>query len=75
MDTLRKAAQLGFASVYISEDMGGTGLTRSDAAIIFEALAYGDISITAYLTIHNMVSSCIDRCNNLLYPRHLIITA
>ncbi|EIE18982.1 acyl-CoA dehydrogenase domain-containing protein [Coccomyxa subellipsoidea C-169] len=61
VDTLRKAAQLGFASVYISEDMGGTGLTRSDAAIIFEALAYGDISTTAYLTIHNMVSSCIDR--------------
>lgn len=61
MDTLRQAAELGFASVYISEDIGGSGLTRSDATIIFEALAYGDISTTAYLTIHNMVSGCIDR--------------
>ncbi|CAL8464002.1 g3537 [Coccomyxa elongata] len=61
VDTLRKAAELGFASIYISDDVGGTGLMRSDAAIIFEALAYGDISTTAYLTIHNMVSGCIDR--------------
>ncbi|BDA49115.1 Isobutyryl-CoA dehydrogenase, mitochondrial [Coccomyxa sp. Obi] len=61
VETLRKAAELGFASIYISDDVGGTGLMRSDAAIIFEALAYGDISTTAYLTIHNMVSGCIDR--------------
>ncbi|KAK9918720.1 hypothetical protein WJX75_006265 [Coccomyxa subellipsoidea] len=61
VDTLRQAAELGFASVYISEDIGGSGLTRSDATIIFETLAYGDISTTAYLTIHNMVSGCIDR--------------
>jgi alkylation response protein AidB-like acyl-CoA dehydrogenase len=59
--TLRAAAELGFASVYIAEDVGGSALSREDAAIIFEALAYGDISTTAYLTIHNMVSHCIDR--------------
>jgi alkylation response protein AidB-like acyl-CoA dehydrogenase len=62
VDTLRAAAELGFASVYIAEDVGGAALSRADAAVIFEALAYGDISTTAYLTIHNMVSHCIDRC-------------
>jgi alkylation response protein AidB-like acyl-CoA dehydrogenase len=61
VDTLRAAAEMGFAGVYVSEDVGGTGLSRTDAAIIFEELAYGDISTTAYLTIHNMVSHCIDR--------------
>lgn len=40
---------------------GGSNLGRADAAVIFEALAYGDISVTAYLTIHNMVASCIDK--------------
>jgi alkylation response protein AidB-like acyl-CoA dehydrogenase len=55
VDTLRQAAQLGFGAVYVKEDVGGTGLGRADAAVIFEALAYGDISLTAYLTIHNMV--------------------
>ena len=40
---------------------GGSSLGRADAAVIFEALAYGDISVTAYLTIHNMVASCIDK--------------
>ena len=40
---------------------GGSGLCRADAAVIYEALAYGDISVTAYLTIHNMVANCIDK--------------
>lgn len=61
VDTLRAAADLGFAGLYISDDLGGTGLSRADAAVVFEALAFGDISTTAYLTIHNMVSGCIDR--------------
>lgn len=56
LDTLREAAQLGFGAVYVREDVGGTGLGRADAAVIFEALSYGDISLTAYLTIHNMAS-------------------
>lgn len=43
------------------QHLGGSGLGRADAAVIFEALAYGDISVTAYLTIHNMVASCIDK--------------
>ena len=47
------------------EDVGGSALSRADAAVIFEELAYGDISTSAYLTIHNMVSHCIDRCPSI----------
>lgn len=61
IDVLRKAAGLGFAGIYTSEEMGGAGLSRLDAAIIFEALAYGDVPVTAYLTIHNMATWMVDR--------------
>ena len=60
-DVLRKAAEMGFAGIYIGEDVGGAGLTRLDASIVFEALSYGDVSVAAYLTIHNMASWMIDR--------------
>lgn len=60
MDVLRKAASLGFAAVYVREDVGGAGLGRMDAAVIFEALATGCPSTAAYLTIHNMCSWMID---------------
>jgi alkylation response protein AidB-like acyl-CoA dehydrogenase len=45
----------------VREDVGGTGLRREDAAAIFEALAMGDPTIAAYITIHNMVAWMIDR--------------
>ena len=61
VDTLRQAAGLGFAGIYLSEDLGGSGLSRLDASLIFEALAYGDVAATAYLTIHNMAAWMIDR--------------
>jgi alkylation response protein AidB-like acyl-CoA dehydrogenase len=61
VDVLRQAAQLGFAGIYVNEDVGGSGLTRLDASIIFEALSYGDVPTAAYLTIHNMASWMIDR--------------
>jgi len=61
VDTLRQAAELGFAGIYVSEDVGGSGLSRLDASIIFEALSYGDVPTAAYLTIHNMASWMIDR--------------
>jgi len=61
VEVLRKAAELGFAGIYIGEDVGGSGLSRLDASIVFEALSYGDISTAAYLTIHNMASWMIDR--------------
>lgn len=61
VDTLRQAAALGFAGIYVNEDVGGSGLSRLDASIIFEALSYGDVPTAAYLTIHNMASWMIDR--------------
>lgn len=61
VDVLRKAAGLGFAGLYVREDVGGTALGRLDAAIVFEALSYGDVATAAFLSIHNMVSWMIDR--------------
>lgn len=60
VETLRKAAALGFAGIYVKEDVGGSALTRLDAALIFEALSSGCTSTAAYLTIHNMASWMID---------------
>lgn len=56
METLRLAGELGFCGVYCPEDVGGLGLSRLDATIIFEALAGGCTSTTAYITIHNMAA-------------------
>lgn len=52
VDTMRKAAQLGFGGVYVQTDVGGAGLSRLDTSIIFEALATGCTSTTAYMSIH-----------------------
>jgi isobutyryl-CoA dehydrogenase len=57
---LRAAAELGFAGIYISDDHGGAGLSRLDAAIVFEELAAGCTSTAAYISIHNMVAWMID---------------
>jgi isobutyryl-CoA dehydrogenase len=61
IETLRKSAELGFGGVYVSEEFGGTGLTRLDASIIFEQLSMGCTSTTAYITIHNMCCWMIDQ--------------
>ena len=60
IQTLKKAAQLGLAAIYVSEDHGGSGLNRLDAAIVFEELSRGCVSTAAYLSIHNMVTWMID---------------
>ncbi len=60
VETLRKAAALGLAAIYTREDVGGTGLKRLDAAVIFEALAGGCPTIAAYLSIHNMCAWMLD---------------
>ena len=60
VDTLRRAAELGLAAIYVREDVGGAGLGRLDAAIVFEELAAGCTSTAAYLSIHNMVAWMID---------------
>ena len=61
VDVLREAAGLGMAAIYVREESGGSGLTRLDAALIFEALSTGCPSTAAYLSIHNMVAWMIDR--------------
>jgi len=58
---LREAAALGFGGIYVAEDVGGSGLTRLDAAIIFEELAAGCTSTAAYISIHNMAAWMIHR--------------
>lgn len=60
VDKLRKAAELGFAGIYVREDVGGSALSRIDAALIFEALSEGCTSTAAFLSIHNMASWMID---------------
>jgi alkylation response protein AidB-like acyl-CoA dehydrogenase len=57
---LREAAKLGFAGIYVRDDYGGAGLSRLDAAIVFEELAAGCTSTAAYISIHNMVAWMID---------------
>ena len=57
---LRKAAELGFGGIYVKDDVGGTGLTRLDATVIFEELAQGCTSTAAYISIHNMSAWMID---------------
>jgi len=61
VETLRKAAGLGLAGIYVREDVGGSALTRLDATLVFEALSHGDVSTAAFLSIHNMASWIIDR--------------
>jgi alkylation response protein AidB-like acyl-CoA dehydrogenase len=86
VDVLKQAAELGFAGLFVDEQYGGCGLSRSDGkakckwcvkhaaaqghqprqcapagVVIFEALSYGDVPTTAYLTIHNMVAGVLNR--------------
>ena len=63
-DTLRDMAGLGFAGIYLKEEHGGSGLSRFDAALIFEALSGGCTSTAAFMTIHNMASWMIDSFGN-----------
>ncbi|MTI42394.1 hypothetical protein JM93_00141 [Roseibium hamelinense] len=60
VDTLRKAASLGFGGIYVRDDVGGSALTRTDAALIFEELSKGCTSTAAYISIHNMAAWMID---------------
>jgi hypothetical protein len=60
VDALRQAAALGFGGIYVRDDVGGSALTRLDAALIFEELAQGCTSTAAYISIHNMAAWMID---------------
>lgn len=61
VETMRRAAALGMAGIYVREASGGSGLGRLDAALVFEELSAGCTATAAYLSIHNMVAWMIDR--------------
>ena len=64
VDVMREAAALGFASIYVKSDVGGSEMSRLDAAIIMEELSAGCTSTAAFISIHNMASWMIDRFGN-----------
>ncbi|MEM1076144.1 MAG: acyl-CoA dehydrogenase family protein, partial [Pseudomonadota bacterium] len=55
-----KVAELGLAGIYVSEEHGGSGLSRLDATLVFEALAMACPSVGSFLSIHNMCGGMID---------------
>ncbi len=64
MDVAKAAGELGFASIYVSEDAGGCGLSRVESVLIFEQLSQGCPSTAAMISIHNMAAWMIDRFGN-----------
>ena len=59
-ESLNRGGELGLGGIYVREDFGGTGLSRTDTVAIFEELAKGDPAVAAYISIHNMVVWMID---------------
>ncbi|CAI4224188.1 unnamed protein product [Auanema sp. JU1783] len=64
LDVLKKAGELGFGGIYTRDDIGGSGLSRLHASVIFEQLAIGCTSTAAYMSIHNMCAWMIDVFGN-----------
>ncbi len=56
VDVIRETAALGMAAIYVPAEKGGSGLSRLDGALIFEALSYGCPAVASYISIHNMVA-------------------
>ncbi len=56
-----RIAELGFGGLYVSEQAGGSGLSRLDGTLVFEALSMSCASVAAFLSIHNMVAAMIDK--------------
>jgi alkylation response protein AidB-like acyl-CoA dehydrogenase len=61
VDVIKKTADLGMGGIYVSEEAGGTGMGRMDAALIFEAMSTACPSVASYISIHNMVAWMIDK--------------
>jgi alkylation response protein AidB-like acyl-CoA dehydrogenase len=64
VEVMREAAALGIGGIYIRDDVGGSAMTRFDAALIFEALAQGCPTVSAFISIHNMAAWMIDGFGN-----------
>ena len=72
VETLRAAAALGMAAIYVGEDVGGSGLSRLDATLIFEALSTGCPTVAAFLSIHNMCAWMIDAYGDAAQRRRFL---
>ncbi|TAH36569.1 MAG: acyl-CoA dehydrogenase [Alphaproteobacteria bacterium] len=72
LDVLAQSASLGFAGTYVPENYGGSGLSRLDAAIIFESLSHGCISTAAYLSVHNMVAWILAEYGSEDHKKHFL---
>ena len=72
IEEMRAAAALGMGGIYIRDDVGGSGLTRLDAALIFEALSTGCPTVAAYISIHNMCAWMIDRYGSQEQRQHFL---
>jgi len=70
VDVWRAAGELGFGAIYVSEESGGIGLGRLEAALIMEAMAYGCPATSAYISIHNMAAWMIDRFGAAALKQH-----
>lgn len=64
VDVIKRSAELGMGGIYVSEESGGTGMGRMDAALVFEAMSTACPSVAAYISIHNMVAWMIDKYGN-----------
>ncbi len=64
VEVFREASRLGMGGIYVREDVGGSGLGRLEATLIFESLATGCPSTSAFLSIHNMIAWMIDSFGN-----------
>jgi alkylation response protein AidB-like acyl-CoA dehydrogenase len=72
IDAMREAAALGFAGIYVKSEVGGSEMSRLDAAIIMEELSVGCTSTAAFISIHNMASWMIDRFGSEELRRRLL---
>ncbi|WP_349828048.1 acyl-CoA dehydrogenase family protein [Brevibacterium litoralis] len=64
VDVIKRTAELGMGGIYVSEEYGGSGLGRMDAAVIFETLSTGCPAVASYISIHNMVAWMLDKYAN-----------
>jgi alkylation response protein AidB-like acyl-CoA dehydrogenase len=64
VEVIRRAAELGMGAIFVPEELGGSGLGRLEAALIFEALATGCPTIAGYIAVHNMVVGMVAAYGN-----------
>lgn len=64
VDAIKKSAELGFAGIFVKDDVGGSGLSKSDNVVIVEALATGCVGTISMLCVHNMCAGMIDKFGN-----------